>query len=109
MNILNFVSMITIPLIATPMVYLSGRLGTRETVLHSRSYLVRGLALLAILLAWIPFVVSARAFLAGGVLEFSIESIWLRMDGISLLVAAMALTLGTLVVVFSGPYMAGEV
>ncbi|HMU93038.1 MAG TPA: proton-conducting transporter membrane subunit [Anaerolineales bacterium] len=109
MNILNFVSMITIPLIATPMVYLSGRLGTRETVLHSRSYLVRGLALLAILLAWIPFVVSARAFLAGGVLEFSIESIWLRVDGISLLVAAMALTLGTLVVLFSGPYMAGEV
>ena len=41
--------------------------------------------------------------------EFNIEAIWLRIDGISLLAAAMILTLGTLVILFSGPYMAGEV
>ena len=109
MNLLNFIWMITIPLIASPVVYLSGRLGTHEVVLQRRSYLVRGLALLAILLAWIPFVFSVRTFLTGGLLEFNIETIWLRVDGISLLVAAMVLVLGTMVILFSGPYMAGEV
>ncbi|MBK7320171.1 MAG: hypothetical protein IPO36_04785 [Anaerolineales bacterium] len=109
MNLLNFIWMITIPLIASPVVYLSGRLGTHEVVLQRRSYLVRGLALLAILLAWVPFVFSVRTFLTGGLLEFNIESIWLRVDGISLLVAAMVLVLGTMVILFSGPYMAGEV
>jgi len=66
MNILNFVSMITIPLIATPMVYLSGRLGTRETVLHSRSYLVRGLALLA---GWDGQLAAFAAVLRLGIVE----------------------------------------
>jgi proton-translocating NADH-quinone oxidoreductase chain N len=109
MTFLTFIGMIVIPLIASPIVYLSGRLGTHETILHRRSFLVRGLALLAILLAWIPFVLSVRTFLTGGIQEFSIEAIWLRVDGISLLAAAMVLTLGTLVILFSGPYMAGEV
>ena len=109
MTLLIFIGMILIPLVASPIVYLSGRLGTHETILHRRSYLVRGLALLAILLAWIPFVLSVQTFLAGGLQEFNIESIWLRVDGISLLAAAMILTLGTLVILFSGPYMAGEV
>jgi proton-translocating NADH-quinone oxidoreductase chain N len=109
MTLLTFIGMILIPLVASPIVYLSGRLGTHETTLHRRSYLVRGLALFAILLAWIPFVLSIQTFLIGGVQEYSIETIWLRVDGISLLAAAMILTLGTLVILFSGPYMAGEV
>ena len=109
MTLLTFIGMIVIPLVSSPLVYLSGRLGTNETTLHRRSYLVRGLALLAILLAWIPFVFSVRTFLAGGTQEFNLEAIWLRVDGISLLAAAMILTLGTLVFLFSGPYVAGEV
>ncbi len=109
MTLLTFVGMIVIPLVASPLVYLSGRLGTQETTLHRRSFLVRGLALLSILLAWIPFVLSIQTFLAGGAQQFSVEAIWLRMDGVSLLTAAMILTLGTLVILFSGPYMAGEV
>ncbi|MER3514803.1 MAG: Na+/H+ antiporter subunit A, partial [Chloroflexota bacterium] len=32
----------------------------------------------------------------------------LRLDGLSLLLAGVALALGTLVVLFSGPYLAGE-
>lgn len=109
MIILTFMGMIVIPLVSSPLVYLSGRLGTHETILHRRSYLVRGLALFAILLAWIPFVISVQTFLAGNIQEFNIEAIWLRVDGISLLAAAMVLILGTLVILFSGPYMAGEV
>ncbi len=109
MTLLTFIGMIVTPLVSSPLVYLSGRLGTHETTLHRRSYFVRGLALLAILLAWIPFVLSVRTFLADGTQEFNIETIWLRVDSISLLAAAMVLTLGTLVILFSGPYMAGEV
>ncbi len=108
MNLLNFIWMIAIPLVSSPIVYLSGRLGTHESVLHQRSYLVRGLALLAIWAAWIPFIFSVQTFLAGGTQGFNIESIWLRVDAISLLVAAMVLVLGTMVIFFSGPYMAGE-
>ena len=100
--------MIVIPLVASPLVYLSGRLGTNNTTRHRRSYLIRGLALLAIVLAWIPFVVSVQTFLSRRAQEFNVEAIWLRGDGISLLAAAMILTLGTFVILFSGPYMAGE-
>ena len=109
MDAIRFTWMIAIPLISSPVVYLAGRLGTRSLVLKTRSGLVRLLALLAILLAWVPFVAAVRTLLSGERLEFAVESIWLRADAISLLLALMVLTLGTLVVIFSGPYMAGEV
>lgn len=109
MNLLTFVGMITIPLVSSPFVYLSGRLGTHDLILQRRSYLVRGLALLVILAAWVPFVFAVQTFLAGGTQEVRLESIWLRVDGISLLVSGTVLLLGTLVILFSGPYMAGEV
>lgn len=109
MTMLTFIGMIVIPLVSSPLVYLSGRLGTNEANRYRRSFLVRGLALLVNLLAWIPFVLSVQTFFAGGMQEFNIEAIWLRIDGISLLAAAMILTLGTFVILFSGPYMAGEV
>jgi len=108
MGLLTFVGMIVIPLVSSPLVYLSGRLGTNDATRHHHSYLVRGLALLPILLAWIPFVVSVQTFLMRRAQEFNVEAIWLRVDGISLLAAAMILTLGTLVILFSGPYMTGE-
>ena len=109
MDFLSFFGMISFPLVSSPFVYLSGRLGTHETVLKRRSYVVRVLALLAVLSAWIPFVRSVMAFNAGETQEFMFESIWLRVDGISLLVAGTVLTLGTFVILFSGPYKAGEV
>ena len=108
MTLLTFFGMIAIPLVASPLVYLSGRLGTHELILHRRSYLVRGLSLLTILLAWIPFAVSAQSLLGGTIQEFNLEDIWLRFDGISLVASGMVLVLGTFVILFSGPYMAGE-
>ena len=109
MNIYSFSSLIAIPLIASPIVYLSGRLGTHETTLHGRSYLVRLVALIAVFLAWVPFLFSAQSFLAHGLQEVSLETIRLRVDGISLLMAGCVLLLGTLVVLFSGSYMMEEV
>ena len=107
MDTIRFTWMFVIPLIGSPVVYLAGRLGTRAGA--GRSGLVKSLALIVILAAWVPFVLAMRTFLAGGQLEFAIESIWLRADAISLLLTGMVLTLGTLVVLFSGAYMAGEV
>ena len=109
MDVLNFSWLIGIPLASSPVVYLAGRLGTHETTLQGRSYLVRVLALLAVLGSWFPFVIVVQKFLSGGVQEFNIETIWLHVDGISLLMAGCVLFLGTLVVLFSGSYMMGEV
>ena len=109
MNLSSFSSLIFIPLVSSPIVYLAGRLGTHETTLHGRSYLVRILALIAVLVAWIPFIFSVQSFLSDGVQEFSIETIRLRVDGISLLMAGCVLLLSTLVVLFSGSYMMEEV
>jgi proton-translocating NADH-quinone oxidoreductase chain N len=109
MNLLNFSGLIVVPLVSSPIVYLSGRLGTRETTLHARSYFVRIVALLAVLAAWVPFVYSMQTLFLSGTQEFHVSSIWLRVDGISLFMAGCVLLLGTLVVLFSGSYMAGEV
>jgi proton-translocating NADH-quinone oxidoreductase chain N len=109
MNLLNFTGLIAIPLVSSPIVYLVGRLGTHETTLRGRSYLVRLVAFLAVLAAWIPLVLSVQALFSSGVQVFNVNTIWLRVDGISLLMAGCVLVLGTLVIMFSGSYMAGEV
>jgi proton-translocating NADH-quinone oxidoreductase chain N len=109
MNLLNFTGLILIPLISSPMVYLAGRVGIHDVTLHRRSYVVRLLALLAVLASWFPFTRVAQGFLVDGVQEFQIDTIWLRVDGISLLLTACVLLLGTLVILFSGSYMMGEV
>ena len=110
MNLTNFSWMIILPLGVSPFVYLAGRLGTREVVLNGRSWLVRGLALLTLLATWVPFILSWQAFSTQpDGMQFSLESIRLQADGLSFLLTAMVLGLGTFVVLYSGPYIAGEV
>jgi proton-translocating NADH-quinone oxidoreductase chain N len=109
MNTLSFPWMMIIPVVFSPIVYLAGRLGVHELTAHRRATLVRGLALLAVSAAWLPFGISMQSFLASGKQEFVVEAIWLRVDAISLFLAATTLTLGTLVVIFSSSYMAGEI
>jgi proton-translocating NADH-quinone oxidoreductase chain N len=109
MNIMGFSGLIAIPLISSPLVYLAGRAGSHDVTLHRRSYLVRILALLAVLFSWLPFVISVQEFLTTGTQEFHVETIWMKMDGISLLMAGTILLLGTLVILFSGSYMHEEV
>ncbi len=109
MSLLNFSGLILIPLVSSPMVYLAGRLGIHDVTLHRRSYVVRLLALLSVLASWFPFARAAQNFLINGVQQFQIDTIWLRVDGISLLLAGCVLLLGTLVILFSGSYMMEEV
>ncbi len=98
-----FVWIIALPLLASPVIYLAGR-ATRGEPNHA----ARWTALLAMLLTWVPLVLAAQDLARGGVATFAAESIALRFDGLALIVAVVALALGTLVTWFSGPYMASE-
>jgi proton-translocating NADH-quinone oxidoreductase chain N len=95
--------LIGLPLITSPIVYLAGHINVRRPVI------ARWLALLGLLAAWGFFAQAARDFSMNGVLETTVGMIALRVDGISLLLTALALALGTLVIVYSGAYMAGEI
>lgn len=109
MNIPMFALLVGIPLVSSPVVYLFGRLTTRAQVLTRQGWIVRLLALLAVVATWFPFINLWLEFQARGRrMFFNIESIWLQLDGISFLLAAMVLTLGTLAILFSGRYMAGD-
>lgn len=109
MNLYSFSSLIAIPLISSPIVYLAGRLGSHDVTLHRRSYLVRVAALIAVFLAWVPFIFSVQTFLSAGELQFGVETIQMSIDGISMLMTGTVLLLGTLVILFSGSYMMEEV
>ena len=100
----GFLWLILIPVLAAPVIYLAGRL-TRSTRLVR---LPAWLALLALAAAWVPFVLAARQLAAGQTLEYALGSVSLHLDGLSLLLAAVALGLGTLVTLYSGPYLAKE-
>jgi proton-translocating NADH-quinone oxidoreductase chain N len=110
MNPTLFPWMIAVPLGASPFVYLAGRLGSHQVEINGRSPLVRGLSLLTMLATWVLFALSWVEFTSTNrTLFFNLDSIWLSADGLSFLLAAMVLGLGTFVVLFSGPYIAGEV
>ncbi len=89
--------LIGLPLLAAPAVYFAGRL----------FHFARWAALIAIGVMWIPFVLLAQAIGADSI-GVMIGGMTLRVDGISLVLAAIALTLGTLVVLYSNRYIAHE-
>jgi proton-translocating NADH-quinone oxidoreductase chain N len=89
--------LIGLPLIAAPIVYFAGRLFKAG----------RWAALIAIGLLWIPFASAAQQIGLGSI-DAAIGGMTLSMDGISLVLAAIALSLGTLVVVYSNRYVAHE-
>lgn len=102
MNMPPFVWLIVILLLASPLVYLAGR-AARPSASGAR-----WVALGALIGAWVPFGLAASDLTANGATVYAVQGIALRFDGISLLVAAVALILGTCVVLYSGPYMSGE-
>lgn len=99
MNAPASIWMVALPLLASPVIYLAGRAWRSAA---------RWVALIAFAATWIPFTAAARDFGANGPSTLVLGSIALRLDGLSLLLAAVALGLGTLVVLFSNPSMAGE-
>ncbi len=99
-----FVWLIGVPLLASPIVYLSGHVGRGG----ERQGFAKWVSLAALVGAWIPFGLAAGDLARQGAITFALGDIPLRLDGLSLLLAATALGLGTLVTLYSGPYMAGE-
>lgn len=99
-----FAWLIGIPLLASPIVYLSGHVGRGS----ERQGFARWVSLAALAGAWVPFVLAAGDLARQGATTFTLGDIPLRLDGLSLLLAATALGLGTLVTLYSGPYMAAE-
>jgi proton-translocating NADH-quinone oxidoreductase chain N len=102
MNAPAFLGMIVILLVASPLIYLAGRLSGRQRT----TTVAQTLAVLALGLAWIPFVLAARGPLPT---TWTFGAISLTLDGLGLLLAAVALGLGLLVALFSGAYLKAEI
>ncbi|MBE0698922.1 MAG: hypothetical protein IH586_18550 [Anaerolineaceae bacterium] len=102
--------LLALPFISTPLIYLAGRLSVRLKGRSRQSFASpsRWMAFVALLATWVPFVLVGQTVLAGSKVEVMIGTILMRMDGIGFLLAGTALSLGTLVTIFSFTYMAGE-
>lgn len=106
MNIPLWTLTFLLPLIAAPFIYLIGRLCRHFGKDHGNP--VQWLSLLVQLsIGVILFSVYTTPDTTDG-LTFQFESIILHMDGISMLLAAVVVTLTALVIIYSGPYLAGE-
>jgi len=97
-----FTWMIAVPLVASPLVYLAGRL------LKRGEQTARWLALAALVVTWVPCAFAAFDLDAHGPDTVTLGTVALRLDALGLLLAALSLALGTLVVLYSGPYLAAE-
>ena len=102
--------LLAIPLVASPIIYMVGRICVRQSAEGDCQAAIpaRWLALVTFLITWVPLVQLGRQVEVSGSVRSFIGGVPVAMDGISLLLAATALLLGTLVVIFSMPYMAGE-
>lgn len=118
-----FLWLIALPLVSAPVIYLAGKVriaalspevaltnGTGSVALHeeARGSLAWWTALVVLLVTWLPFAAAVQTFSTEGIITVPIESVALRLDGVSLLLSGLALGLGTLVTLYSGPYISGE-
>jgi proton-translocating NADH-quinone oxidoreductase chain N len=101
MNLPPFVWLIVWLIASAPVVYLAGRADAAARLRHG---LARWMALACLVAAWFGF---SRVVAAGTPATWSLGAISLQFDGLSLLLAAVVLTLTTLVVFYSGQIMAG--
>jgi proton-translocating NADH-quinone oxidoreductase chain N len=102
--------LLALPLISSPLIYLAGRISVRQSGNKREKAASPALwmALFALVVTWIPYILVGQTVLAGGKVEVTIGTILMRMDGIGFLLAGTALFLGTLVTIFSFAYMAGD-
>jgi proton-translocating NADH-quinone oxidoreductase chain N len=94
------------PFIASPLVYLIGRLHFRSG--SKRINISRWAALAAVLMMDVLFFQMAQSAISSEVITAQVGEIAMRFDGVSLALGAVVACLATLVILFSGRYMAGE-
>ncbi|MBN1668382.1 MAG: hypothetical protein JW862_14910 [Anaerolineales bacterium] len=99
-----FLWMILLPILAAPLIYLSGHLGRASRA----GQLPFALACASLGLSWWPFILAARQLKATGPSQYILGDIPLALDGVGLLLAAVALLLGGLVALYSGAYLQRE-
>ena len=88
-----------LPLAASPLIYLLGRLNVRA---QRPAFAARWMAVLVLVMLWIVYGLVARD--VSGDAIFSLGAVGFRIDGISLLVTATTLVLSTAVVIYSFVY-----
>jgi proton-translocating NADH-quinone oxidoreductase chain N len=103
--ILALTWLLLLPLIASPVIYLAGRISAR---LGATAAPARWLSALTLAVTAAPLWFVGEAVLTRGPVSLTVGAISLRMDGVGLVVAATVLALTFLVSVFSIPYMQGE-
>jgi proton-translocating NADH-quinone oxidoreductase chain N len=111
MQLQPFLWLIILPLAAAPVIYLSGRLTqlSRRAADHGPDRpLAAWLALVALAACWIPFAAAATRLPVDGQVVVYAGQIALRFDGLSMLLIAVALGLGTVVTFFSQKTMRNE-
>ena len=108
MTLPPFVWLILWLILSAPFVYLIGRI---DVMTGGRRNLARWLSLLCIGVAWYAFGRVAIAFYGLGEGPLAERATWtlgavtMRFDGLSLLLTALALTLTTVILLYSGPYI----
>ena len=99
-----FAWLIVLPLVASPVVYLIGQWGNKNNYPHA----ARQVGLIVLLVTWLPFILTASDFAANGPAILTVGGQSLQLDGVSLLLAALSLGLGTLVTLYSAEYMGAD-
>ena len=105
-NIPLFVWLIWLPLLWSPVIYLIGRIAYRHY--SAQTAVARWVALVAISTCWVPLLGVWQQFSTSGLMTWTYGAITLQVDGLSLLLATAVLALTTLVLLYSTPYMRGE-
>jgi len=105
----NFLLFIAFPLLSAPIVYIIGRLYVRSDSQNKGNNPAKWLALLALIGSSIFLVFTTlNVFESGEAIYYTLGEIVLRFDGVSLLLAFLALTLGIMVTIYSFAYMEHE-
>lgn len=99
--------LLVFPLGSAPLIYLAGRITARLNPKAGASP-ARWLAVLALLVAFVPLYYATVHFFGTGPITLDYNQISLKLDGISLLIAFTVLVLGFLVTLFSTRYMQNE-
>ncbi len=103
-----FTALLVLPFVASPVIYLAGRLITRSRGESEAPNPIWVLAFLTLVATAVPLYYAGQTVLAGNSITLQEGVITLRMDGIGLLLAAIVLVIGIMVTLFSVRYVAAE-
>ncbi len=101
--------LIALPLLASPLIYLVGRLVARRLGEASAVNPARWAALVVVLLDFIPLVLAGQKLSQNMTVVWQAGSVQLNLDGLGFLMALVILGLGLVVTLFSARYMQAEV